>query len=89
MDFAFSVQQERFKREVRDFFIDNQRIVAEARNERSSGWSFGPYCCELLGKVGCQGWLCPTCPSEYGRLELLDEEALHESENRFKNLAVQ
>jgi hypothetical protein len=70
MDFAFSKEQERFKQEVDDFFRDNERIVAEARSEFHSGWGFGPYCWELIGKVGSRGWLCPTWPREYGGLEL-------------------
>lgn len=68
MDFGFSSEEERFKREVRDFFIKEEKLASEAKNEFPSG--YGPACWEILRKLGAKGWLCPTWPKEYGGLEL-------------------
>ncbi|HUV59026.1 MAG TPA: acyl-CoA dehydrogenase family protein [Desulfatiglandales bacterium] len=70
MDFRFSPDEEKFKQEVYNFFIREQEIVNEARKEWGSGLGFGPYCWEILKKIGSKGWLCPTWPKEYGGLEL-------------------
>ena len=70
MDFRFSVEEEKFKKEVCDFFIKEKKVVTEAKKEWNSGEGFGPYCWEILRKVGAKGWLCPTWPKEYGGLEL-------------------
>jgi alkylation response protein AidB-like acyl-CoA dehydrogenase len=70
MDFRFSPEEEKFKKEVRDFFIKEHRLVTEARKEWNSGQGFGPYCWDILRKIGARGWLCPTWPKEYGGLEL-------------------
>lgn len=70
MDFRFSPEEERFREEVRNFFIKEEQSASEARKEVNSGQGFGPFCWELLRKVGRKGWLCPTWPKEYGGLEL-------------------
>lgn len=70
MDFRFSPQEEKFKDEVCNFFIKEGEIVKKARDEWETGLGFGPYCWELLKKVGAKGWLCPTWPKNYGGLEL-------------------
>ena len=70
MDFAFSPEEERFKEEVQDFFISEEKTALEAKKEWDSGLGFGPYCWEMLKKIGDRGWLCPTWPKEYGGLGL-------------------
>lgn len=70
MDFRFSPEEEKFKKEVRDFFVKEDNLVSGARKEVNSGQGFGPCCWELLRKVGERRWLCPTWPKEYGGLEL-------------------
>jgi len=68
MNFRFSPEEEKFKGEVRDFFIKEGKLASEARNEFPLG--YGPACWEILKKLGAKGWLCPTWPKEYGGLEL-------------------
>ena len=70
MDFNFTPEEEKFRKEVRDFFIQEEKIVAEANKEWDSGLGYGPNCWEILKKIGSKGWLCPTWPKEYGGLEL-------------------
>lgn len=70
MDFDFSKEEEDFRQEVRDFFVSEGKMVTEARKEWDSGQGFGPYCWEILRKIGAKGWLCPTWPKKYGGLEL-------------------
>ena len=70
MDFRFSREEENFRQEVRDFFIKEEKVTTEARKEWDSGQGFGPYCWEILRKIGSKGWLCPTWPKKYGGLEL-------------------
>jgi alkylation response protein AidB-like acyl-CoA dehydrogenase len=70
MDFRFSRDEEKFKQQVHNFFVKEKKIADEARKEWDSGEGFGPYCWEILRKIGSKGWLCPTWPKEYGGLEL-------------------
>jgi alkylation response protein AidB-like acyl-CoA dehydrogenase len=70
MDFRLSPEEEKFKKEVHNFFIKEDEVVAKARKEWDSGKGFGPYCWNILRKIGAKGWLCPTWPKKYGGLEL-------------------
>ena len=70
MDFEFAPEEEKFRQEVRDFFIQEEKIVAEANKEWDSGLGYGPNCWKILNKIGSKGWLCPTWPKEYGGLGL-------------------
>ena len=70
MDFNFTPEEEKFRKEVRDFFIQEEKVVAEASKEWDSGLGYGPNCWKILKKIGSKGWLCPTWPKEYGGLEL-------------------
>lgn len=70
MDFRFSQEEEKFRQEVNDFFIREGKAVSKAREEWDSGQGFGPYCWEILRKIGANRWLCPTWPKEFGGLEL-------------------
>ncbi len=71
MDFSFSAEEEKFKQEVEQFFIQEKEMAEGARKEWwESGLGFGPCCWDLLHKLGDRGWLCPTWPRKYGGLEL-------------------
>ncbi len=70
MDFRFSPEEEKFKEEVHNFFIQENDLAAKAREEWDSGLGFGSNCWEILRKIGSRGWLCPTWPKEYGGLGL-------------------
>ncbi len=70
MDFEFTAQQEQFRQEVREFFLQEEEDVQGAREEWDGGQGFGPHCWTIIGKIGARGWLCPTWPGKYGGLEL-------------------
>ena len=70
MDFEFTAQQEQFRQEVREFFLQEEEDVRRAREEWDGGQGFGPHCWTIIGKIGARGWLCPTWPGKYGGLEL-------------------
>lgn len=70
MDFRFSEEEERFRQEVHNFFLKEEKIAAGAKKEWDSGQGFGPYCWDILKKIGSRGWLCPTWPKGYGGIEL-------------------
>jgi 3-oxocholest-4-en-26-oyl-CoA dehydrogenase alpha subunit len=70
MDFEFTAQQERFRQEVREFFLQQEEDVRGAKDEWDGGQGFGPHSWSIIGKIGAKGWLCPTWPRKYGGLEL-------------------
>lgn len=69
MDFGFSQEEEKFRQEVRNFFTKEEHVTGEAKKEWDAGQGFGPYCWNILKKIGTKGWLCPTWPKEFGGLE--------------------
>jgi hypothetical protein len=70
MDFKFKPEEEKFKEDVREFFIREEEDVRRAREEWDGGQGFGPHCWSIIRKIGAKRWLCPTWPKEYGGLEL-------------------
>lgn len=94
MDFRFSPEEENFKQEVRDFFSKEEKVVTEARKEWDTGQGFGPYCWDILRKIGAKGWLCPTWPKEYGGLELsyiyryIVQEQMHNCINMYATVGA-
>ena len=42
MDFNFSPEEEKFKEEVKDFFIEQEELAAGTREEWDSGLGYGP-----------------------------------------------
>jgi 3-oxocholest-4-en-26-oyl-CoA dehydrogenase alpha subunit len=68
MDFQFTPEEEKFQEEVRNFFLAEEKLVTAAREEWNAGQGYGPYCREILRKIGAKGWLCPTWSKEYGGL---------------------
>jgi len=70
MDFRFTPEEERFRKEVLAFFRKEEEDTRGAKEEWDSGQGFGPHSWAILRKIGGKGWLCPTWPKEYGGLEL-------------------
>lgn len=70
MDFKFTAQEERFRQEVQEFFLQEEKDVRGAREEWDSGQGFGSHSWAIIRKIGAKGWLCPTWPKKYGGLEL-------------------
>lgn len=68
MEFAFSAEEEQWRREVRDF-LDAELPPGKAFNhefvEDDELWEFAR---EFTGKVGAKGWIGLTWPTEYGGL---------------------
>jgi alkylation response protein AidB-like acyl-CoA dehydrogenase len=63
MDFAFTPEQEAFRREVRDFL--EAEIAAGTFQPICDGWIQG-YSPEFTRKVAAKGWIGITWPEEYG-----------------------
>ena len=70
MNFRLSIEEEKFREEVREYFESDLDLAAKAKREVESGQGFGPSSWAILRKVGKKGWLCPTWPKKYGGLEL-------------------
>jgi len=70
MDFRFTPEEEKFRKEVLAFFLKEKEDARGAKEEWDSGQGFGPHSWAILRKIGAKGWLCPTWPKEYGGLEL-------------------
>ena len=68
MDFEFTEEEKKFKKEISEFF---DREVTEGVIEESDiGLGFGPHSWELMRKLGAKKWLAPSYPEEYGGLGL-------------------
>ena len=48
MDLRFSPEEEKFKEEVANFFVKEEKLVGEVRKEWDKGLGFGPHCWENL-----------------------------------------
>jgi len=70
MDFRFTPEQERFRKEVLDFFLQEEEDARGAREEWDGGQGFGSHSWAIMRKIGARGWFCPTWPKEYGGLGL-------------------
>ena len=70
MDFKFSEAEEKFRQEVKTFFVKEKTLAELAEKEWNSGEGYGTACWTILRKLGERGWLCPTWPKKYGGLEL-------------------
>lgn len=64
MDFALTVEQERFRQEIRDFLA--KEMAASSTTE--DGWIVG-YSREFSQKLGARGWIGLTWPKKYGGQE--------------------
>ncbi len=68
MDFGFSEEEERFRREVQAF-IDRE-VTDELHQEIMTGEGWGPLSWDFVRKLGAKGWLNPAWPEKYGGLGL-------------------
>jgi hypothetical protein len=68
MDFGFSEEEERFRREVQAF-VDKE-VTEELIREIRTGEGWGLLTWEFVRKLGAKGWLNPAWPPEYGGLGL-------------------
>ena len=83
MDFSFTEEEERFRREVREFL--QLEVTEELIAETEANVGFGPQTWAFMKKLGAKGWLAPALPKEYGgmganhtqRLILTDELLYH------------
>lgn len=69
MDFGFTPEEEKLRREVRDFLQKEvtPEVIAEVKEYcGGAGPVFGR---KFIQKMGARGWLCPTWPKEYGGLD--------------------
>ena len=69
MDFGFTPEEEKLRREVRDFLqkeVTPEVIAEVAEYCGGAGPVFGR---KFIQKMGAQSWLCPTWPKEYGGLD--------------------
>lgn len=64
MHLTLTPEQERFQKEVRDYFTGI--MTPEVRDELSVGELDTPMYRPLIEQIGADGWLCPTWPEEYG-----------------------
>jgi len=69
MEFDFTEEQERLRKEVHDWFIENLPQDFDG-SKLPHGQKTQDYERELALKVGAQGWLCANWPQEYGGLDL-------------------
>lgn len=85
MDFNFTPEEEKFKQEVVDFFMEEKTLADNAKKEWNTGQGFGPNIWKILKKIGDRGWLCPTWPKKYGGLELpyMNRYIIQEQMHRF------
>ena len=72
MDFKFTEDEEKFRREVRQWLeqeIPQRWIELDPGiwEETEESWALAR---EFQRKLGRKGWLAPSCPKEYGGLEL-------------------
>jgi alkylation response protein AidB-like acyl-CoA dehydrogenase len=65
MDFSFTLEQERLREEIREFFQSNwvRGIIRELEEEEEQYDAYSP---ELYQEMGRRGWLALQWPREYG-----------------------
>lgn len=68
MDFEFTEEENKFKKEISEFL--DREVTEGVIEESDSGLGFGPHSWELMRKLGAKKWLAPSYPEEYGGLGL-------------------
>jgi len=68
MDFRFSPEEERFKKDIRRFLEAEVTDEMVEEVERGTEIGIGPHTWELMRMMGAKGWLAPAFPKEYGGL---------------------
>ncbi|MCK4331212.1 MAG: acyl-CoA dehydrogenase family protein, partial [Dehalococcoidia bacterium] len=69
MDFGFTPEEEKLRREVRDFLQKEVTPEVIAEVEEYCGGAGPVFGRKFIQKMGARGWLCPTWPKEYGGLD--------------------
>ena len=64
MDFRFSEQEEKFRKEVKEFL--GTVVTNEGIEELEKGTGIGPHTWEFMRKMGERRWLAPAFSREYG-----------------------
>ncbi|MBV1906430.1 MAG: acyl-CoA dehydrogenase family protein, partial [Pseudomonadales bacterium] len=66
MDFGYNEENERFRKEIKDFLVEN--VSREFREEvrEMQGRGMGPLTKDLILKIGAKGWIGMSWPEEYG-----------------------
>lgn len=68
MDFRFSPEEEKFRKEVRAFLDTTVTDALLEEVDRGTEIGIGPNTWQLMRKLGEKGWLAPSFPKEYGGL---------------------
>lgn len=68
MDFDFTEEEKKFKKEISEFL--DKEVTEGVIEESDAGLGFGPHSWELMRKLGAKKWLAPSYPEEYGGLGL-------------------
>jgi alkylation response protein AidB-like acyl-CoA dehydrogenase len=68
MDFEFTEEEKKFKKEISEFL--DKEVTEGVIEESDAGLGFGPHSWELMRKLGAKKWLAPSYPEEYGGLGL-------------------
>ena len=64
MDFGFSEEQEKFRREVREYL--QKEVTEELIDEVEGAQGWGTHIWDYMAKLGAKGWLALSMPKEYG-----------------------
>jgi len=81
MNFGFTLENETFRAEIRQFLDEN--VSGDIRREMkqsAAGHGLGPLTKELIGKIGDRGWIGMSWPEEYGgrNADLIDQYIFEE-----------
>jgi alkylation response protein AidB-like acyl-CoA dehydrogenase len=68
MDFAFTPEQEAWRREIQDFLKDNPPEKFPIQSGEDS-WGHGAFSYEFVRLLGSKGWIALTWPAKYGGSE--------------------
>ena len=67
MNFGFTLENETFRAEIRQFLDENvSGDIRKEMKQSAAGHGLGPLTKELIGKIGDRGWIGMSWPEEYG-----------------------
>ena len=64
MDFRYTEDEEKFKKELNEFL--DKELTEEICRQNWEDKGLGPEGREFVRKLGAKGWLAPSWPKEYG-----------------------
>jgi len=76
MNFGFTSEEEKFRKEVHDFFAKESTNELIAETLEHNGGAGPVYGRKFIQATGAKGWLCPTFPKEYGGMDSSEMEWL-------------